>query len=211
MYARPYAEGEERIRRVVGEVRALPADALHRGRKLERERSRRCGSAEHDLEQCLVRRSEAREECGSSVGDLGDHGGAIEVDVDDRRDPPHELEQPGDVGGGEAETARMEEGLDEVAVAGLVRGLYAHQGDVGVLRGVGNAQRPGQCGAVEPLEVHTGVAAEREHVALVLQQHERARLCPVTALQELRLADDVGGSSSVDVRVVEEAEPELVA
>ena len=48
------AEGEERIRRVVRDVRVLPADALHRGRKLERERSRRCGTAEDDLEQGLV-------------------------------------------------------------------------------------------------------------------------------------------------------------
>ena len=99
----------------------------------------------------------------------------------------------------------------KLPLRGSYGALHAHQGDVGVLRGVGDAHRPGQRGAVEPLDVHAGVAAEGKHVAVVLQQNEGARLCPVTAVQELRLADDVGGGLRVDVRVVEEAEPELVA
>ena len=110
----------------------------------------------------------------------------------------------------EGEAARMEQGLEEIAVAGLVRRLDAHQRDVGVVRRLGDPHGVGQRGAVEPLDVDARVTPKGQHVVVVLQQDEGARLCRVAELHELRSADDVGGGPGVDVRVVEQAEPELV-
>ena len=70
--------------------------------------------------------------------------------------------------------------------------LDAHDGDVGVLRRLGDADGAGQHGALEPLDVDAGVAPKWQHVVVVLQQDEGACLRPVAAVHELRSPDDLG-------------------
>ena len=68
----------------------------------------------------------------------------------------------------------------------------------------------GQRGAVEPLDVDAWITPKGQHVVVVLQQDEGARLGRVAELHELRSADDICGGAGVDIRVVEQTEPELV-
>ena len=58
--------------------------------------------------------------------------GAVEVDVDDRGHPRHEVEDPGQLLALEVEVAGVEERLEEVAVAMLEGRLDPKDRDVGV-------------------------------------------------------------------------------
>ena len=105
----------------------------------------------------------------------------------------------------------MEERLEEVAVAWLERGLDADERDVGVLRPLDH--RAGrELGDVQAPDVDAGRAAEREKPAGVPEQHDRARLRRVAALDVRPTRRRPRAAPvRVDVRVVEQPEPELVA
>ena len=105
----------------------------------------------------------------------------------------------------------MEECLEQVAVAMLVWRPDAHDGDLGVLGVVDDDDVIGKRARVEPLDVDARHAAQREGGTFVLQQDDRACLGNAAALPEVGLTDDLGGRLRIDVRIVEEAEAELVA
>ncbi|WP_346011801.1 hypothetical protein [Streptomyces sp. SID3343] len=87
--------------------------------------------------------------------------------------------------------------------------MDAYDGQVRVLGPTHHRAVPGRDFGVDAVDVQTRTRGARERLAG--ESDERAPLCASAQVDVDRVPDDVFGEGRVGVRVVEQAEPELVA
>ena len=121
-----------------------------------------------------------------------------------------ELEQPPELRLLEVEIAGVEDVLDERLGARLERSVAAHDRNVGILGPLDDIAERGGRLSRDAVEVEAWPASQRQR-AVVRHEHRRAPLDAVAGGAKLGAAADALGLVGIDVRVVEQTEPELVA